>query len=1121
MTIGAAQVDAELARAAGMVRSFGAFVVVGAGVSASKYPMTAQLPPLLWQAIEDVPEALAELRARTGAAGSAKTILSSEPDRLQHGWQLVREFPAARWAYQSAFAALDADREPSSAHFDLARLVNTGHVEALVSYNWDTCIERAHERMFGIGLPAGLLHKPHGDAARPDEHWILPDEDGQVPAGVLNHVVKLSNRPRTLVVLGYSGSDVGVVESLLSPLEERWPVVRVGPSVVGEGAIPLTADSALAALATQLATPQPLDGWKYVTFSHSRSFLAALRGERLRPTDVNACPELPAAARLADRLFTSRFATLSGSSGTGKSITAFHAARRLNREGWKVIELRQPGVASAADVEELRRLNGPVLAVVDDAQAIDHSVVTDLESAIDDAHAVLLVSTERLETRDDETLLATQAMQVLHEYCRANIDTVGPLLTQLDDRVRWSAFDEPPEQRLELAVRTATEPWLYMFIASGGERRIVGALDRMVDDVRAALVLAFVCITQLTSRDAGVSREDLNSIVERHASDRFCPEGTLQLGLIDNALFLLAGEKLIREHDGRIRAAHIRIAERTLQNLGQREASSIGSTVRACVRATLLAPAGDIAGKFWLFRVFESMDIYRYKWSSSIVDEEVSDSLLGQCLVAAPGRDRGVALNLLYSSESLRLLADTAAEELAASIVSWLPNVASEEINGYRSMLSRLEARHELAFNQIRESVSARLLGERLSVDGTRPAAMDWAHVIQRLSPDRRGGDLLSWSRELELGIDPELLNRWLSDRNERSHPFEIYDIIDTLASLVPRTAATAFGACADEIRSAFERDLADAASNFADWAFGTMLLVATLADAPTADDEQADDDEHESAESDRAWAEFMTTNEPALRDLAASVLQVMKDVDWAAATRSLERKRKYQLHSLDLLLYWLAQLSTDITDDIANALSTDWLMRIVEETRQEKGSESDPFGAVAHLLEMLCWGERGQSVVRAFIEEHEAEIEPFPDVLVRRYPDLAVRWIHNGAQVGVRSPHGRGWREITAAVEVVASTDRDAAAVWLGQMSEDVREAFSKPQRHDLTGIDRFIRLADDLDPTALDMVIGDLDIESIEDAWHARWQDAREQMLPLLQRTCKTLGAAGALATSILVDS
>lgn len=1115
----AAQGDVELAHAVGMVRSFGAFVVVGAGLSAGGYPMTAQLPPLLWQAIEDVPDALAELRARTNATGSAKEVLSSNPTALQIGWELIREFPSARLSFQSAFVALDADREPSSAHFDIARLVNTGHIEAVVSYNWDTCLERAHERMYGVGLPTGLLHKPHGDAAHPEEHWVLPDEDGQVPAEVLDRVTELSDRPRTLMVLGYSGSDATVVESLLAPLEERWPVVRVGPSATGDGAIVGTADWALAAFASQLAPVDPLRGWKYVTFLRSRNFLAALRGERLRPTDVDACPELPAAPRLAERLFASRFATLSGSSGTGKSVTAFHAARRLNREGWKVVELKQAGVASVVDVEEFRRLKGPVLAVIDDAQAIERGVVADFESSADDTHAVLLVSTERLETRDDETLLAAQAIRVLDEYCRANIDMVAPLLTQLDDRVRWSVFSDTPEQRLDLAARTATEPWLYMFVASGGERRIVGALDRAVEDVDAALVLAFICTAQMTSRDAGVTREELASAAAKQASARFGPESAPQVDRIDRALLLLTNEKVIREHDGRIRAAHIRIAERALQNLGQREADGIGATVRANVRAALLDDEVEVAGKFWLFRVFDRMDAYRYRWGTSILDEEVSASLLRQCLAATPGSDRGVALNLLWASEWLHKLPEPAADELASSIIEWLPNLAAEEVNGYRWMLSGLRSNHEAAYERIRGAAPARMIAERLSAAGTRWSAMDWTHIIQELCPDWRSGNLLAWSDEFESGVDSDALTRWLSERDSRSHPFEVYDLIDALASIAPRTAKTVFAVCAGEIRDAMEHDLADAASNFADWVFGTMILVAMFADAPSArDDDDEDDDEGEPHESDAARTTFMAATEPALRDLAATVLAEMQAVDWTAATRSLERKKKYQLHNLDLLLGWLSYLSTDITDEIAGNLSTDWLLHVVEEARQEGWPAGGPFGAIEHLLRNLCWGERGGDVVRKFLVEHEKDIEPFPSVLVKRFPDLAIRSICRGARVEIHAPAGSGWGALTADLRAVAGIDRDAAARWLSQMLDELVPAITKPQVHDLAGIDRFIALADDLDTTVLDVAIKRIDTDAAGDIWTSRWADARERLQPLLERVSKTSGDVTGLALSVM---
>jgi hypothetical protein len=1107
----------QLQKSVGMIRSYGAFVVVGAGISAGRYPMTAQLPPLLWQSINDVPEALSELHARTGKTGNAKEILSTDPNTLRIGWQLLREFPFARRSFQLAFAALDADREPSSAHYDLARLVKSGHVEAGVSYNWDTCLERAYERLFGTALPDGLLQKPHGDAARPQDDWVLPDEDGQVPEGVHEHVARLSDRPRTLVVLGYSGSDVTVVESLLAPLEERWPVVRIGPSATGEGAVASTADLALAKFVSELASSDPVNGWKYVTFSRSRSFLAALRGERLRPTDVDACPELPASPRLAERLLAARFATVSGASGTGKSITAFHAARRLNHKGWSVLELKQPGVASMAYVEEFRQLRGPVLAIVDDAQAIDRGVLAEFQSSADDMHAVLLVSTERLETRDDETLSTSQSMEVVHKYCQANIRTVGPLLSELDDRVQWSAFAVTPEQRLELAASTSTEPWLYMFIASGGERRIGGALDRAVDNVDAALVLAFVCISQMTSRDAGIRREELTAVVSRHAIATFCKGGDLQSDCIDQALVFLANEKLIREADGRIRAAHIRVAERALQRLGQCETNAIGAIVRACVRAALLDDSIDITGKFWLFRVFERTEAYRYRYANSIIDEEASTSLLQQCRSATPGHDRGVALNLLSSTEWLHEMSVIAADELAISMIGWFATLTSEEVNGYRWMMSGLRSRHEAVHRRIRDEIPAATVGERLSSAGNRRAAMDWAHLIQELQPDWGDGDRLTWDACFAEGVNAELLARWLSDRDEHSHPFEIYDLIEVLASIAPRVAKAALETCAEEIRVAMEHDLSEAASNFSGWAFGTMMYVAMCSDAPSVIEANSDDDEPGSNESGAVNAAYMSVNGPALRNLGAEVLSVMQKVNWVAATQSLKPKKRYQLHNLDLLLAWLSHLSTDITDEIAVALSTDWLLEIVDEVQNEDGRPGRSFDAIAYWLYNLSAGALGNSIVRAFLETHEEEINPFPSVLVERYPDLAVRFIERGVQVKIQAPHGAGWTSVTADLLAVTGIDGDAGVRWLHRMSSELLDAINAPQKHDLAGIARFISIADELDAAVLDGVISRVDIEDARKKWSARWDDSREAVLPLLLRAIKVTGPAAALAKSI----
>lgn len=112
---------------------------VSAGLSAYGYPMTAQaqLPPLLWSAIEAGPAALAELHNRNGRSGSVKEILTSTGN-VQLGWQPARKYARVRSSFQHAFVQLDVDPKPSRAHRDLARLIRLRRIDVVISYNWDS-----------------------------------------------------------------------------------------------------------------------------------------------------------------------------------------------------------------------------------------------------------------------------------------------------------------------------------------------------------------------------------------------------------------------------------------------------------------------------------------------------------------------------------------------------------------------------------------------------------------------------------------------------------------------------------------------------------------------------------------------------------------------------------------------------------------------------------------------------------------------------------------------------------------------------------------------------------------------------------------------------------------------
>jgi len=1121
-----------LAEAIDSIRSYGSCFVLGAGMSAGNFPMTAQLPALLWHAIDQDPQALAELRIATGKSGHAKSILSQAGVELAAGWQILRQSATARRIFQHGFAAVDEEREPSDGHRALARLIDAGHVQVVVSYNWDTCLERAFQALFGVPLPAGVLYKPHGDVARPDDEWVLPDEDGKVPSTVHDAIAAASAHPRAFVIVGYSESDSAVVEALLNPLEQRWPVVRVGPSATGEGAVRGPADEVVGAIADALAADGAMAGWKYVDFSRSRNFAAALRAERLRPADVDACPELPSVVRLADRLLTSRFATLAGPSGSGKSITAFQAARRLNLAGWRVVELRRTGVADTADVTAFARLPGPVVAVVDDAQALGAELVADLTSYVDDDHALLLVSTERLEAREGEALVAERAVAVLHDYCRSHINEVGPLLTQLDDRVQLSQFFETPLQRLEASARTATSPWLYMFVASGGERRIGGFLERYAAEPATALAFAFVCIAQFTSRDAGVTPDVLATMADRFAKDVFAGEDGTVESEVTACLARLASDRLITESGTRIRASHIRVADHALRVLAAEDVNHVGAIVRRAVRGALLDPLIEVTGKLWLIGLFHLSDKHRFRYKFEIVDQRVSHALIEECLLAAPGRDRGAALRLVWSSELLCELDDAFVKRLAEAMSEWLPNMVSDEALGFQSMLSSIRMRNERVHVDIARAVPASLLGRQLSSEGQRWAAMYWMQVINELRPDNASPELLAWCEEFEHAIVPESIERWLGQRDERSGPYEVFELIDGMVGVSPKIAQDIFRSVAQELKDSLEADLVEAITNF-DWWFGWMMVVALIADAPSASGIGVTE---RSGRVDRADAygqsdvgpeprdagviRYAEAREQELESLAASVLDVMADVNWAKATASLKRKALHEITNVDLMFGWLSQLSTSITDEIARVLSEDWLMGLVAEARADTRRTRGAFDVIAQLLYHLSFGDDGAKVVRRLVEARISEVDVFPDVLVSRLPDLAATEIRKGGNVEMHVPHGSDWRRLAEDVAHVAAVDRGAAIQWLRKNLALLTPKLATPQANELPGFSAFAAVADGLDSGILDGAMKSVDIEHARSNWRAHWQSSEALVRPICERARTVPGPIAGLAEAILAE-
>ncbi len=308
----------------------GVVAVVGTGLSmGARYPNTLGLNALLWDAVDADLDARQRLADRLGVANaSGKSLVGDNPAARELAWTVIEASAICRARFQTEFVNLDAKRsaQPSISHEALARLIHARIIECVVSLNWDSALECAYCRLCGTPLPPGVLYKPHGDVAAPEVAWVLPHEAGRVDDELLGRIHQLAiEHPRTLLVVGYSENDRVVVDQLLAPLDDRWRVARIGPSVTGDDDVVGKADDVLGALAAPLAASEAKSAWHVVASWGTRGIDAALEGRRLQPPDVDACPRLPETPRLAEALRRDHAVVLNGPSGCGKSITAYQA----------------------------------------------------------------------------------------------------------------------------------------------------------------------------------------------------------------------------------------------------------------------------------------------------------------------------------------------------------------------------------------------------------------------------------------------------------------------------------------------------------------------------------------------------------------------------------------------------------------------------------------------------------------------------------------------------------------------------------------------------------------------------------------------------------------------------
>lgn len=541
-------------------------MVVGAGLSiGARFPSASGLTELLWSAIDSDSATRKTLAQRLGGGVSepAKSLVGDDVAKLTAAWEAVADSAKARETFQLEFARIDHERSslPSPAHEALAVLIHAGIVEAVISFNWDTALEHAYQRLYGVSLPSGLLHKPHGDAAHTDESWILPGHPGQVTDAVSAAVSLLSEQhARTLMIVGYSERDEAVVDSLIRPLDERWRTFRIGPNASGPEGVQGTAEAVLGELAEPILQEQDEAAWQTITYAGSRGVDALLRGERLGPRDVDACPTLAEVDTLVSALRSQYTVILNGPTGSGKSITAYQALSRLRAFGYETLILRdarrsEPPRRWLADLRLFPRRKA---ILIDDAQDLNADTVRMLAERSGPEALVLVVGIDHVAGGlSTFRVNSVPAVATLSRWVRENRSELFEHLRKLDPAVGDFARDISFDNRIAYADRASTA-WEFFYRLSGGWRRIRNTLLELREYDRSDFALLLVAAAQISSVDAGTTVPELEVLASLIGRDS---------EWLSRQLAMLEDRRLVLRNGSIYRCLHLMTAYTVLEVL--------------------------------------------------------------------------------------------------------------------------------------------------------------------------------------------------------------------------------------------------------------------------------------------------------------------------------------------------------------------------------------------------------------------------------------------------------------------------------------------------------------------------------------------------------------------------
>ncbi len=1040
-------IDSLLLYAENEIRTSNAVAIIGAGTSfRAGMPLAGQLPPLVWMTLDANPNARSKLAERLGVPDTlSKQIVGDDWQRLKEAFAVIAASQGVRHTFQEAFARLDKARSlrSSPSHHAIAQLTHSGIIELIISLNWDTLIENAWTLLYGTSINANVVRllKPHGDASNPHGVWTLPHEPGHIPDEVINRVYSLAReRPRTLLVVGYSERDEVIIDRLIGPLVERWRVIRVGPNAIGMNGILLTAESALPMLADRLCPEPQVPGWTHVTFTNLRGLESAIAGQRLGPADVVACPRLPQLAAAHRQLDVVNHVEITGPAGCGKSITAYQIAYDFLQRGWEVLRPSDAVEFEHVLLRSASELADKTVLVVDDGQTFTPQFRMELSELASYTRKVLITITDRdADIPGTIRISNSAAVDTLHRAYLKRRDEVLPIVSRLDNHIGERYLDTSIEHRINEAAKAET-PWQFNFILRGGWQRARDEIDVLRDLDRADLLLIPIAVRQILYLDSAVPIDWIDHCARTLGRDSDWVSKSYEV--LQKRQVILPG--------GPLRCPHIRFASVALKCFFKSSKDPEYRSVVRLISEILCEEEVPLLGISWLLNDLRFADALRFQREHVIVTETIWQKLVTRCLNVTDSIERR---NAAFALDALAQWVQDGYKRLASHlnvIVRWIEQAEDKSAYGIANLINNLyNADHDLIHDLVGQ-VCPETVARRLS-EASCEGGYAWGYLLGRL---HLGTDE-QWRIKFKASINKESLNKLIEnfDNEEIGH---MSDLICGIALYDEELAFRLLNAGFSTIDKALNE------SPLSTWEEMKNIIWFLLGHIPKFLRHRKPDRRQ------REYSRRIARCLP-IKKIAAD-LSHSRQRDWERYTRFVGE----WLHEVDKRQYGRIIRSVDLN-------------QLDEMTR---GLWATPPRDLRLLISTLAC-DKGGEPAKSWVKLHADELEEIDPITTYVAPEVAASVAERGGRVNIFGHNGHEWGLAAYAVACLAKIDLTVACRVVENNLGRIIERISGLQTIDCDGLSSFLDVLSKLDAKLPQRILNMVDAEKAEKHWMMRLRE------------------------------